>query len=314
MPRNSQGQYQKPNADVVTQTVIAASEYNTTINDLVADANLDRPIAAGGTGASTASDARDNLGVAEKQSGTNDATAGRGLIVGAGGLLGNAPVSSDWNAETLTKFLRTNAASTTGAPSTSDIWTGLQIARGATAATQLGWSPSTDDMRVRFKTADAWGSWYKQWHSGNALGTVSQSSGVPTGALFQAGNPATNIYYERTAGGLMTVWFTGQGFHYATTAHLTTTVSFATLPSGFATIKYAVTGTPRPENEAAAQTTFTSTLVSSGLAPSQVDKSIVVGGKTTSGFTASVYAMPGFSFGVNDYLYFDLVITGRWFA
>lgn len=48
---------------VTTLTTIESADYNAVLADLEADANVDRPIAAGGTGASTAAGARANLGV-----------------------------------------------------------------------------------------------------------------------------------------------------------------------------------------------------------------------------------------------------------
>jgi hypothetical protein len=268
---------------------------------------LDRPIAAGGTGASTAADARTNLVVAEKQASVNDGTAGRGLIVGAGGLLGNAPVSTDWNAETLTKFLRTGAASTNGAPSTSDIWTGLHISRGATAATQLGWSPSTADMRVRFKTDDTWGSWYRGWHAGNLVSTVSQTGGIPTGGVVQTG-VTSSVYWERMAGGKQTVWAPGVNLTFESASRLQGSVS---LPMAFIDRNYCVSGTLRPldgaDDESAAD---------DGAVPGiGTLLPVVVGNKETTSLTVSVYRVSGQSnFVDGDRLYVDLTITGRWHA
>jgi len=47
----------------VSGDAISSTKYNSLVQDLEADANVDRPIAAGGTGASTASAARTNLGL-----------------------------------------------------------------------------------------------------------------------------------------------------------------------------------------------------------------------------------------------------------
>ena len=64
MPRSGGGIYSKGSPSVVSGTTIQSAAYNTTIDDLVTDANAARPISAGGTGAANAADARTNLGAA----------------------------------------------------------------------------------------------------------------------------------------------------------------------------------------------------------------------------------------------------------
>ena len=64
MPRDGSDTFSKPaGTTAISGEVISSSAFNTLVDDIVADLNLDRPIAAGGTGASTAADARGNLGV-----------------------------------------------------------------------------------------------------------------------------------------------------------------------------------------------------------------------------------------------------------
>jgi hypothetical protein len=63
LPRNGGGIYSKGSPSVVTGTTIQSAAYNTTIDDLVTDANAARPISAGGTGAANAANARTNLGI-----------------------------------------------------------------------------------------------------------------------------------------------------------------------------------------------------------------------------------------------------------
>lgn len=62
MPRTG-GIYSAPaGTKGIPNTTVASTPYNSFIDDLVADANAARPITAGGTGATNATDARSNLG------------------------------------------------------------------------------------------------------------------------------------------------------------------------------------------------------------------------------------------------------------
>ncbi len=62
MPRNGSGVFVLPSGTTAVEgAVIDPDKWNSAFNDLAADANEDRPIVAGGTGASTAAAARANL-------------------------------------------------------------------------------------------------------------------------------------------------------------------------------------------------------------------------------------------------------------
>jgi hypothetical protein len=63
LPRSGGGIYSKGSPSAVSGTTIQSAAYNTTIDDLVTDANAARPVSAGGTGAANAADARTNLGI-----------------------------------------------------------------------------------------------------------------------------------------------------------------------------------------------------------------------------------------------------------
>jgi hypothetical protein len=58
MPRNPSGVFTKPFPDVISGTTVESAVHNGTVADFEADANLPRPIIAGGTGATTAAGAR----------------------------------------------------------------------------------------------------------------------------------------------------------------------------------------------------------------------------------------------------------------
>lgn len=65
MSRNGSGVYSLPAGSTVTNgTASDATDLNTPLADLESDANVARPVVAGGTGATTASGARTNLGLA----------------------------------------------------------------------------------------------------------------------------------------------------------------------------------------------------------------------------------------------------------
>jgi hypothetical protein len=64
MPRDGSGNFTLPaNTQAVSGDPISSTKFNTLVQDLEQDANTDRPIVAGGTGASTALAARANLGL-----------------------------------------------------------------------------------------------------------------------------------------------------------------------------------------------------------------------------------------------------------
>lgn len=65
MPRDGSNVMSKPaGTAAVSGTTIESAKYNSTIDDIIADLNLARPIVAGGTGSSTAAGARTALGIA----------------------------------------------------------------------------------------------------------------------------------------------------------------------------------------------------------------------------------------------------------
>jgi len=65
MPRTADIYSVPVGSDGVPNTTISSTAYNTLIHDIETDLNLKRPIVAGGTNATNASDARDNLGITD---------------------------------------------------------------------------------------------------------------------------------------------------------------------------------------------------------------------------------------------------------
>ena len=64
MPRDGSGIFSKPFPDVVAGTTVESAVHNGIVADFTTDANAARPVIAGGTGATSAKNARDNLDAA----------------------------------------------------------------------------------------------------------------------------------------------------------------------------------------------------------------------------------------------------------
>lgn len=67
---------------------------------------------------------------------------------------------------------------------------------------------ATPQMKFRVAASGVWGSWQEIYHTGNILGTVSQSGGVPTGAVIERGSNA-NGEYTKLADGTLICWRRG---------------------------------------------------------------------------------------------------------
>jgi len=96
MARNGSGVYSLPSGYLATANQTAtASQHNISVEDLEADANTARPIVAGGTGATSASGARTNLGIGA--AGVLGVTgADTAVVTGTAGTSGNLV---QWNAD-----------------------------------------------------------------------------------------------------------------------------------------------------------------------------------------------------------------------
>lgn len=75
MPRNGSSVYTlPPEYQAVDGATATIEQHNVPLEDLEADANDERPISAGGTGAANAADARANLGITDRFDGTTEIT------------------------------------------------------------------------------------------------------------------------------------------------------------------------------------------------------------------------------------------------
>ncbi len=152
------------------------------------------------------------------QATATDVTANRLLRVGAFGLgTGAVIVDTDWNGIVVSGFYRTTSAATLNLPTAVSGWTVMHIQQDATNATQLAMRSGGDDIRFRRRTAGTWAAWTVMYGAGNLIGTVSQTGGVPTGAVLERGTGA-NGDYTRYADGTLICYRTNLSVTNASTA------------------------------------------------------------------------------------------------
>lgn len=141
------------------------------------------------------------------QTSPTDTTAGALMAVGAFGLgsLALQTLTDPYSAPA-TGFYRLN--NSTGMPDLTT-WSLQHVSRDSATgrAAQKAWSDvggGAEWRRIR-TGAGVWQPWHKQFDTGNILGTVSQSGGVPTGAIIERGSNA-NGSYVRLADGTQECW------------------------------------------------------------------------------------------------------------
>lgn len=206
MPRDGQGIMSKPPGTAATPNeTITSAQFNTTVDDIVADLNAPRPISAGGTGGTSAETARDGLQVARKADSVSDFTTGRGLIIGSGGLLGNAVAHGVSNANDLVTGHNWNISTTVGITNLPTTQPGILTveARAANRFVQeYRTTPTGNRAWQRTYDGSVWTPWAEFFTQASVLGAVTQADGVPTGALAQIGENA-NGKYRRMFDGTM---------------------------------------------------------------------------------------------------------------
>lgn len=151
------------------------------------------------------------------QNTATDITADRLMAVGAFGLGANAAIAvTDYDAITATGFYR-NGAIATGSPIASSLyWSVLHLAHASDGtASQLAMRSAgvtANQMYFRRKSGGVWSAWAKVFHSESLLGTVSQTAGLPTGAVMERGSNANGEYVKFADGTLIcTKQITAQG-------------------------------------------------------------------------------------------------------
>ncbi|MDO9524977.1 MAG: hypothetical protein Q7J57_05480 [Gemmobacter sp.] len=126
------------------------------------------------------------------QGAVDDATAGRLLKVGAFGLGGVTVTAENWDAASVTGFLRNTTTGAVGVPSAAVNWLGLHIHINANNAAQIAFRAGA--VLVRWKFSGLWSAWDSLCSRATLLGAVSQSAGVPTGAVIERGSNANGDY------------------------------------------------------------------------------------------------------------------------
>lgn len=161
MPRDGSGVWSPPpGTTAVANEVIASTMWNALKDDIAADLNAPRPMASGGTGGTSASTARTNLGVVPQASVT-DGTAGRLMTVGAFGLGGTDAVAlpgDDLNLVTRTGVYVAVSGDDANVPG-SGYFTVWHMERDATRAAQVAIRNNTAAIYYRTMDSSTWGAW-----------------------------------------------------------------------------------------------------------------------------------------------------------
>ncbi len=143
------------------------------------------------------------------QAAATDSTAGRLMAVGGFGLgaATSCPTIADLNDIALPAGLYRVIATTANSPAALGTVTILR--NGATRITQelreLLAGTAGGPLRVREYFDGTWSAWRRVYTTHNLLGSVSQASGVPTGAVIERGSNA-NGEYVRFADGTQLCW------------------------------------------------------------------------------------------------------------
>ena len=128
------------------------------------------------------------------QSSLTDATAGKLMTPGAFGLGGTAVLFyGDVDDPTLPTGRYFAEGSSTGTKPKSFGFFQVDRRTAGDRATQTWWSDA-GLIYTRVYASSAWTAWRELYHQGNILGTVSQTTGTPTGAIIQRGSNANGEY------------------------------------------------------------------------------------------------------------------------
>lgn len=179
-------------------------------------ANADWDAASGADGFIANKPTLGTAASANKQINSQDITTGALMAVGAFGLGAHCPAyTGDFDYIDETSFYYTTPGNTTNGPGVAGYV--LTLKYTSVYHAQLFFRTTSPDKYYRVQVNGTWTPWAK-WHdNATMLGTVSQSGGVPTGAIIERGSNA-NGSYVRFADGTQICHFNGTDPNYATTA------------------------------------------------------------------------------------------------
>jgi hypothetical protein len=198
MPRDGSGIYTRPpGTNGVPDTTIESSKYNGFVADIETDANTPRPIVAGGTGATSAAQARANLGVT---SGAAQVTNYDSHVFETG---------SFWSSPTAT-----------AAPVASNIsGTAVVLNADPNYITLDALDNATGLFWTRRKTGGVWSAWVKQ----DASDKVAKAGDTMTGpltvqgdiTLWRPGSPNTGaLFFTNGGAGGKYCYYNGTAFQF----------------------------------------------------------------------------------------------------
>ena len=217
------------------------------------------------------------------QTGPTDTTAGALMAVGAFGLGGTGGLNpvSNVNTPDLRQGIYGADSSAIGAAAARR-HSFIDMGWTSTERVQLAGLAQEQKLmfRSRYTTLEGvWNPWRELFHTGNVLGTVSQSGGVPTGAIIERGSNA-NGEYVRFADGTQICLMTGSQPYADSPVH-------AQLPAAFSSPLYFPVANALTD------------------APTQRFASV------SRGTPGSVYIYTAGSVGTS--VSYSIIIIGRWF-
>lgn len=139
----------------------------------------------------------------QQQSSAYDTTAGALLSVGAFGLgAEDAQTISDLDTATSlrTGFYRIAGSATANKPGTLAFGTCIILRYNSGAFHQIAIGSAMQNIWIRYFSTPSFTNWFRVYTDRNILGTVSQTTGLPTGSIIERGSGA-NGQYVRFADG-----------------------------------------------------------------------------------------------------------------